>query len=148
MPEQLDDMVCLDRSRPQSEYGCCANAQQPETHHNGIQWGTYERMDPQGDRAATEGSDESAVCGTGDGGFGNGSRNQSAITADCRRCGFVGATFGRQPQLIHQGSQQRKDGHGQLACEQVAMVLLVQVRSLVGEQDLPLSRLEHIEHAL
>ena len=148
MPDNLGDMVELDRSCHQSERRRGANAQQAKAHHKRVQRGTNERLDPRWDRTAAKGADKPVVGRARDRRSRNCPRDQSAIAAYGSGCSFVGTKFGCQPQLIRKRSQQRQDGHAQLANKQVAVVLLLQVRTLVSEHYLPLSRCEHIQHAL
>ena len=79
--------------------------------------------------------------------MGEGVGHELAVPIEHMDGGLVGAAFGGQPQLRDLGAPHRHDGDSELAGEQVPVMSMVQVCSLVRDDDLPLARRERVEQA-
>lgn len=78
---------------------------------------------------------------------GEGTGDEPAIALEGIDGGFVGAPLSRQTDLRRERYQERNQRRREFARVQVAVVAEPKVSSLVGEDDLSLSRLEPIEQS-
>ena len=147
MLHQLGNVMELNTPGAEREQRNRDSRRCPGAQYQSWWWRTHQRIDSQRHRASSECADQIVIfvgahCGPGDA-----ASDQSPIVPHGFDCSFIGGTFRCQPQLIGQRTQCRQDRNSQLSNQQESMVILIEMGTLMSEENLALFGLERIKHS-